>query len=236
VDPDQVDILVWNGKVLAGSNESYNALIRYVKSHDLRNQEYYEYVASQVDIENLIDYLIIESYFGNTDNGNIKYWRDQNGGKWRWILYDMDWALFQSTYDWNHIQEIFDPNGMGVFEWIDTALHVNLMKNDHFREEFLNRYVLYMNTYFSPNRLLPLYDAMIAEIESEMPRHLERWPKRAAFGTWEFNVAYVREILLEKPELGKKHLQSFFRLSNEKMQDLFPDENSQLPATGNLAY
>lgn len=236
VDPDQVDILVWNGKALAGSNADYYSLVRYVKTHDMRNQEYYDYVASQVDIGNLIDYLIIESYFGNTDNGNIKYWRDQNGGKWRWILYDMDWALFQSTYDWNHIQEIFNPIGMGVFEWIDTSLHVNLMKNDQFREEFIERYAFYMNNYFSPDRLLPIYDGMIAEIESEMPRHLERWPKRAAFGTWEFNVAYVRDIIIEKPELERKHLQSFFRLSDEEMRELFPDQNIGTAEPENSVY
>lgn len=227
VDPDQVDILVWNGKALAGSNEAYNALIRYVKTHDLKNQEYYDYVASQIDIDNLIDYLVIESYFGNTDNGNIKYWRDQNGGKWRWILYDMDWALFESTYTWNNIQEIFDPIGMGCFDWINTTLQVNLMKNDQFREKFITRYALYTNTYFRPERLLPIYDAMIAEIESEMPRQLERWPKRAAFGTWEFNVAYVRQILIDKPALEKEHLRSFFHLSEEEMQRLFPSSLGQ---------
>ena len=94
VDPKKVDILVWNGFALAGSNEAYKALIEYVETHDMQNQEYYEYVTSQIDIDNFIDYLIVESYFGNTDLGNIKFWRDQNGGKWRWVLYDMDWALF----------------------------------------------------------------------------------------------------------------------------------------------
>ena len=223
VNPDQVDILVWNGFAKAGSSDSYTALVDYIATHDMQNQEYYEYVASQIDIDNLIDYLIIESYFGNTDNGNIKFWRDQNGGKWRWILYDMDWALFQSTYTWNNITEIFSPYGMGCLDWINTTLHVNLMKNESFREEFIQRYALYMNTYFSPDRLLPIYDGMIADIASEMPRQLERWPKRAAFGTWEWNVAYLRQILIEKPELDKKNLQTYFHLSDEEMQELFPD-------------
>jgi hypothetical protein len=80
-----------------------------------------------------------------------------------------------------------------------------------------------MNTYFSPDRLLPIYDGMIADIASEMPRQLERWPKRAAFGTWEWNVAYLRQILIEKPELDKKNLQTYFHLSDEEMQELFPD-------------
>jgi hypothetical protein len=222
VDPHQVDILVWNGFAMAGSNETYMALVEYVATHDMRNQEYYEYVTSQIDIDNLVDYLIIESYFGNTDSGNIKYWRDQNGGKWRWILYDMDWALFMETYKWNNIAQIFNPHGMGVNDWIDTTLHVNLMKNDHFKEEFIKRYALYINTYFNPERLLPIYDAMIAEIESEIPRQLERWPKPENYASWEDHVAMMRQIIIEKPEIEKKHLQEFFSLSNEEMQELFP--------------
>jgi len=219
VDPNQVDILVWNGTVMAGSDGGYRALVEYVATHDMRQQEYYEYVTSQIDLDNFIDFLIIQCYFGNTDSGNIEYWRDQNDGKWRWILYDMDWALFNT---WNNINLIFNPDGMGADLWIDTTLHVNLMKNDHFKEEFIKRYALYTSTYFNPERLLPIYDAMIAEIESEMPRQVERWPHD--WGPWEDHVAIVRQIIIEKPEIEKKHLQFFFSLSNEEMQELFPNE------------
>ena len=222
VDPNQVDILVWNGAVVAGSNQAYQALIDYVATHDMQNQEYYEYVASQIDIDNLIDYLIVQSYFGNTDSGNIRFWRDQNGGRWRWVLYDMDWALFRGTYTWNNLEQIFNPEGMGSGGWIHTTLHVNLMMNDRFREEFIRRYALYTSTYFNPKRLLPIYDAMIAEIESEMPRNFERWPHN--WGSWELHVGFVRQAIIEKPEVEREHLQSFFGLSSEEMQELFPNE------------
>jgi len=221
VDPDQVDILVWNGAPMAGSDEDYRALVEYVATHDMRKKENYAYVASQIDIENFIDYLIIQSYFGNT-SCDLKYWRDQNGGKWRWVLCDMDWALFKGTHTWNNIEQIFNPDGMGANDWIDTSLHVNLMMNEHFKEEFIKRYAMYTRTYFNPERLLPMYDAMIAEIESEMPRQEERWPNN--WGPWEVHVAFVRQIIIEKPEIEKRHLQYFFSLSNEEMQELFPNE------------
>lgn len=222
VDPDQVDILIWNGAVKAGSSEAYEALIDYVETHDLQVQEYYEVVTSQIDVDNYMDWLIVESYFGNTDLGNIEFWRDQNGGKWRWVLYDMDWALFRGTYKWNNIEQIFNPDGMGSEHWIDTTLHVNLMNNEQFRSEFIERYALYTSTFFNPTRLLPIYDSMIAEIESEMPRNFARWPH--IWGPWELHVGWVRQSIIEKPEIEKKHLQSFFGLSNEEMQQLFPNE------------
>jgi len=221
VDPDQVDMLIWNGAVKVGSNDDYLALIDYVQTHDMQVQEYYEYVASQIDIDNYMDWLIIQSYFGNTDLGNIEFWRDQNGGKWRWILFDMDWALFHGTYTWNNLSEqIFNPDGMGSGRQIDSTLQVSLLRNDQFREEFIRRYALYTSTYFNPTRLLPIYDAMIAEIESEMPRQFERWAH--IWGRWELHVGWVRQSIIEKPEIEKKHLQAFFGLSDEEMQELFP--------------
>lgn len=222
VDPAKVDMLVYNGTVMAGSNEAYKALVQYAATHDLRIQENYDHVASQVDIDNFIDYLVIQSYFGNTDSGNIKFWRDQNGGKWRWFLYDMDWALFMSTYEWNNIAQIFNPDGMGFDDWIDTTLHVSLMKNEQFRQEFIERYAYYMNTYFTPERLLPIYDAMIAEITSEMPRQKVRWPKPPGVARWEDHVASTRQIIIEKPAIEKQNLKLFFGLSDAEMQVLFP--------------
>ncbi|UYN92927.1 MAG: CotH kinase family protein [Anaerolineales bacterium] len=219
LDPNRVDILLNNGQALAGSNEDYKALMEYAETHDMQVQEHYEYVASQVDIDNLMDYLIVHSYFGNTSL-DIKYWRDQSDGKWRWVLYDLDWALFKGTHTWNNMRAIFNPEGLGDGNWIDTTLQVELLKNEHFREEFIRRYAYYANTYFTPERLLPMFNEMVAEIESEMPRNEQRWPNN--WGGWALHVSFVRQILQEKPEIERNNLQRFFRLSDEEMQELFP--------------
>ena len=79
-----------------------------------------------------------------------------------------------------------------------------------------------MNTHFSPERLLPIYVAMIAEIESEMPRQNQRWPKPSGVAKWEDHVASTRQIIIEKPEIEKRNLQYFFGLSDAEMRVLFP--------------
>ena len=50
--PEDVTLCVANGR----DSTEYMALINYVKSHDLSKPEYYDYVCSQVDIENYIDF------------------------------------------------------------------------------------------------------------------------------------------------------------------------------------
>ena len=79
-----------------------------------------------------------------------------------------------------------------------------------------------MNTYFTPERLLPIYDAMIAEIVSEMPRQNQRWPKPSGVAKWEDHVTSTRQIIIEKPEIEKRNLQYFFGLSDAEMRVLFP--------------
>lgn len=223
VDADDVDLLVWNGHVMAGDATEYKALIDYVKTHDLSKQEYYDVVVSQIDVDEFIDYLIVQCYFGNTDSGNIKFWRVQENGKWRWILYDMDWALFTETYTWNNIGQIFNPDGMGMFDWIDTSLHMGLIKNDGFKKEFIERYAAYTNTFFATKRLLSIFDEMVEEIVSEMPAQLERWPIPSNYSPWEVQIANMRLAIIEKPELEKQHLQEFFYLSDERISTLFPE-------------
>ena len=48
-------------------------LLDYIKKHDLSKQEYFDYVASQIDLEEWTNYWITQSFFANTDTGNIRF-------------------------------------------------------------------------------------------------------------------------------------------------------------------
>lgn len=52
-------------------------MIQYCKDHncDLSDKSAYDYVCSQVDVENYAMYIALEIIVGNTDTGNIKFWR-----------------------------------------------------------------------------------------------------------------------------------------------------------------
>ncbi len=82
-------------------SESYALLIEFIESNDLAQEENFEYVASQVDMDNYIDYTITELFFSNYDwpGNNIKAWRNKPSGKWRWILYDLDAGFFSENHN-----------------------------------------------------------------------------------------------------------------------------------------
>jgi hypothetical protein len=71
VSEDSVILERANG---AGCDEYLN-LVKYARTHDLRNEEYYQYVIERIDKENYIDYICAEIYIANGDNGNIRFYK-----------------------------------------------------------------------------------------------------------------------------------------------------------------
>ncbi len=206
VDEDDIDMIKGNNMIMAGDYDAHRELLNYVSSHDMSQKENYDYVCSLVDEDELINYWICESFFNNTDTGNIKYYREKFNGEWRWVLFDLDWALYPSTYQWNMIEEIVNPNGHGVGKMFDTTLMCGMMRNSTFRDKFIRRYLECLTTTFKTERLLSVYDEMIAEIEPEMSRHIAKWGAPATFDTWKNHVSTLRNIIEKKTALVRQQL------------------------------
>lgn len=204
-DPDAIDMIKGNSIVMSGSIDEYKRLLSWLDTHPLTVQANYDAICAQVDIEELINYWIVESFFNNTDTGNIKFYKGRgDGSKWRWVLFDLDWALFPPTYKWNMVEEFINPKGHGVGKMFSSQLMCALMRNDAFRAQFLTAYGTHLKTTFEAGRLLALYDKMIAELEGEMPYHIERWGAPASVQTWKNNCAALRRIISEKPALTRQ--------------------------------
>ena len=221
-----IDLIKGDNAVRAGSNEDYKALRQYAANHDLSDPKAYEYMCSRIDMDEYMDYLIAETFFTNTDSGNIRVWRDQNGengGQYRWMLFDLDWALFPSTYTKNYIAEYFNPKGHGIADGFSTAIPCGLLKNKEWREKFIERYAWHLNNTFDPQRTEAILYAMKQEIENEMPRHIERWGTPSSVESWNKTVDRLNEICKEKVSITKQHLKEFFGLSDARMKELFPN-------------
>ncbi|MEX1307710.1 MAG: lamin tail domain-containing protein, partial [Eubacteriales bacterium] len=95
-DPvNDIDFIKGNGLTLVGDNRDYKALEDFMDDNDIGIDENYEYVKSQMDVYNYMDWLIAEVYFYNSDDGNRKFYRVRtDDGLWRWILYDLDWGMW----------------------------------------------------------------------------------------------------------------------------------------------
>ncbi len=223
IDKKKIDILKGNGQiVIAGDNADYYRLVDWIKSHDLSVKENYEYVCSQIDVDNYIDYLIAEIFFCNGDTGNIKFYREQ-GGKWKWILFDLDMAMRgEATWgdSYNSIKMMFDPDGHGSQHSFSTAVQCGLLKNDQFKEKFLKRYAQLLGSCFTPENLIAVEQRMTAEMDSEMKLHGKRWQK-PVYDDWKANITALENVCRKRQGIAKQQLISFLGVSEKEQNELF---------------
>ena len=119
---DDLDLVKANHSVMQGSNDTFAALLTYCKSADCTSDAFYQRLDATIDIQNYIEYMAIEMYTGNTDLLNVKRYRNPNAdGKWRWVLFDMDWAFYTDT---NSITRWLTPGGMGTNKFTDNTLFI----------------------------------------------------------------------------------------------------------------
>ncbi len=234
-DPDNVDLIKGGNykdtsyNVLEGTIDEYQKLVTFLKENSLKNEDNYKKACQMVDVDELINYWICVIFFSNTDSGNIKYYKEnKEGAKWRWLLYDIDWGLWASTYwEYNMFEEVTNPEGHGVGNSFSTLVLRSFMKNEGFKEQFLTTFGKYLNTVFSTENMLKLYEKMIAEIADEMKYQIERWnyqddvDKLSApysYASWERNVNTLRSVISEKREQTITHMIDYFDLSKAEQE------------------
>lgn len=226
---DNIDILKGNGKsanqTLNGSNKEYRELIEYVRNHDLRNEENLKYVTDRVDVVNYFDYQIAEMFWVNSDNGNIKFYKVP-GGKWKWILFDLDWGINtgeDNGYKRDGFLHVLNPNGTGYNDSFENDLIRALLKNPDMEELFLERCAYYLTEVYTAEAINAEIDQYVEIMAPEMEKHYERWPDHGSVSGWERHVGRLRTFADERTAYMVKHMQDWFNLTDSEMRDLVGD-------------
>ena len=188
VDPDSVEVI----EAPAGyGTEFYDQVLLFTYTNDMSLDENYEHLASLIDMDSLIDWLIMEGFCANTDitSGNLRYCRsDQADGKWHFMFYDLDatfaaygatYANLMSDYGVEHIQV--------------SSLIVPLMQNAVFKDRFLTRAAELLRDKLSNEAVINEINAMAEELSPEADRNFARYGKDHR--SWEWNIEYLRSLI-----------------------------------------
>ncbi len=220
VDPEQIDLLQGNGWVRDGSNEHYFEMVNYVRNNDMSDPDHYQYIKTCMDVVNYLDYWIAQIYFAHTDSANIRFWREQSPeGKWRWIVFDLDWAFWGSNYGHNTLRFVTNPAGTGYNRALSTALMCGLLDNPDFRQLFIERLAYHLNNTFETDRVIKQIERLAGNIENEMPRHLERWG--GSMVSWMNQIDMLTTFAANRQPYLLSHIQAYFSLSDDDMDALF---------------
>lgn len=223
-----IDLLKADNSITSGAASDYIALEDYMESHDLSDSAAYAYVASQMDIDNYTSYVQTEMFAANQDwpANNLKKWRSTAPlTKWKWALYDLDWGFSNGHSQYSSIDMfhfISDSTASGYPNGAEyTVPFRSLLKNEKFRNRFVNRFCALTATKFSADSVLSRIDALMTEVSAEIPRDQERWNLNANYMAGQLEV--IRKFARERPAKVIEEMRSFFGLG--EIQDVTVSAN-----------
>jgi hypothetical protein len=241
---DAVDMLELPDDISEGSNTHYRATLDYIETHGVTTRAGYAHVQTLLDIDNFIDYNIVEIFSGNTDwpHNNAETWRYQTDkyapdvpfgldGRWRWFVTDMDFAFgggvhFETgggeevePHQRNMLLWATSPDGNGHGAW-STFLLRSLLANETFRHKFINRFADLLNTAFVPERVLTVIEEIAGSLAPEMPEQIRRYQRPASMTAWKNEVESIRRFARMRPAVQRQHIVEFFGLGGTATVEL----------------
>ena len=194
-------------------NADYSALVKYATTHDLSEQKHYDYVCSQMDIENYIDFWVAQMYIANTDIDNVKFFKTRDT-KWMWLFYDTDLSFSSSGK--NTIKEYTNPNGTANGSYVSTGLINALLKNPQFKEAFIRRFAWQLENIWSTENVSARADELEKLLQPEMQRDCDRWGY--SYKNWLGSVDSLRKFPAERTPKITAYIQEYFSLTDGQME------------------
>lgn len=207
VDIEQVNLIsAWNPFADCGTLDNFLELFQWMENADMSAPEAYAYVKTKIDVDNFIDYQILELFIENNDwpTNNMRCWQEDNS-KWRWIFFDGDACLLWMTFNAfdNAIDEGYE---YWPTNWRATLFFRRLLENDEFREQFNNRFYELLNTTFSYATTKPIFDDVKAAIIDEVPFQSERFGFPTNMVAWNDDMGRINWFLMRRADNMDDHI------------------------------
>jgi hypothetical protein len=222
IDASDIDLLeFWGGSAIEGDGIAYQNFINDLQQKDLSDPATFNFIDEHIDVQEFINYLTTEIYYGNTDwpGNNVKFWRQRStNGKFRWILWDMDFGFelftFWSSATHPTLDFATDPNQSAWPNPAWSTLQIRLLlQNPVFKARFIQTLTTAMQSTFKPDRVISMIDNFADVIKTEMPYHKARWG--GTMDDWNYEVQRMRDFATARNVFMKTHTANFFGLTDE---------------------
>jgi len=209
VKAEEVALTVQEGRDVA----DYTALRSYARTHDLKEQEHYDYVTSRIDLDSYIDHVIIQMWIDNTDLGNVKFFRIGDG-KWTWVLFDTDASMHDPTR--NNISTFLTKNQKHPHDNYAREFVNRLMVKPEFQERFLRRMAYQLNTVWNEDVVTEKIDYFQKLLEGDIEKECARWGHKVS--DWKENVQILRSFAAQRSGYLIRYVQEYFGLTDAQMR------------------
>ncbi len=229
----------WVEEGQPSDRNDYLDLRGFVASNDMTLAANLAFVAERMDLENYIAYNVAQIYIANGDwpGNNIRFWRRTrpaydpaapygHDGRWRWMMYDTDFAF--GTASQATLAQATTPDGSG---WPNppwsTQLLRGLLENEWFRHTFINTFADHLNSTFVPARVVAIIDDFEARYAPAIAAFQDRWDINHH---WASGVQSLRNFANQRPAYQRQHIVDHFQLAGTTPVTLAVND----PAQGKL--
>ena len=197
-------------------------------------KENYDYICSKIDVVNFADFWIAQMFCVNPDVHNVRYFcsPDIDGGKWKYIYYDMDHGFRFSTENYYYLY-LCNPEGMTG--WIgntyNNALPRQLFRNSEFRKLWFERLAYHLNNSLSKENLTANFELLKSLYKDDIARDRERWKNYPdsvvgiypSMSLYNSQLKIIENFIATRGKIVLKQTKDYFSLSEQQMKEIFGD-------------
>ena len=212
---EHVDVIDGPGaRVLSGDRESYNRM-----RSALEDGSSVDSLALMMEVESLIDLACFDLWTGRADHDlNTRCWRPaERGGRWRWILFDMD---------------LWTPPDEGTVERMcsetvpASPFLPQLLANADLRDRLLARLCAWLATSLSAQNATHVADSIFEKHQQAMLADHARWREEMNYPSPEESLGDLQEHILQRPSILLKQLEKRTRQPLRKVSVRVTPENA----------
>ena len=200
VSGDGIDdqTLEWRVEVESGEGDGFIQMLDWLEDADLSDSTNYAHVSELVDIDNFIDYQILETFIANTDwpANNLRSWQTGDS-KWRFAFFDGDATMIDKDYD-----ALGNATYVGPDRWYtgdkSTLLFRRLLENNDFKVRFKERVNVLCNSVLLFDNLNPILSGLEQALQAEIPSQIDRFGYPESYEYWQWGCYLTRDFLRER--------------------------------------
>lgn len=210
--------VIENGTLKKGDYQQYQDFVDF---YSTPGHTYAEF-DSVMDLVEYTNHMIDNIFMSNTDfpgNNNVLWRPNEEGGRWRWILKDVDRAFgiwghsYQEEFLKWCLNEPSNINGESANGEKYTLLFRTLMSIPEYRDMFLDRFSVYMGDFLTPDNVSTWIDWAQGLMDAEYD-YFSAVQSVSGKSSWKNTLNEMKNWTVKRREDMYYQLQDYYQISN----------------------
>lgn len=208
----------WNIEVESGNGDAFVQMLDWLEDADCSDEVNYADLNGLIEVDNFIDYQILEMFIANDDwpANNFRCWQADDS-KWRFVFFDGDASLMDTTYDafWGATYVALDRWHTGGKS---TLMFRRLLENNDFKQKYIRRSEELCNTVLRYDNTVLFLDEVEQALSLEIPSQKARFGYPVSMEHWRWGCSLVRTFLRNRADAFREERDGFEPLKEHDYQ------------------